>query len=410
MTKQTFSLEELEQIDLLVSGVIGWRKLPESWSGEQKAGVRLTAVGKMTANDKLQNSIRGGETILLAEKHNCEQMIGELRVPLAIAGPMRLYSEKVEKIIQVPLATTEGALVASVQRGMKATFSAGIQTQVIEVGTSRAPVLVVEGMEQGKTIIEWLLKNISLLETIALETSSHLKLLGIEPELVGRNLYVRLRFETGEAMGMNMVTIATDRMMAFVTKQFGIRCAAVSGNACVDKKPAWRNFLSGRGLKVQAEVRLSRATVRDILKATPEQIVEVVTRKSWLGSMVSGAMGFNAHFANMVAALYLATGQDIAHVVEGSMGITTAEVVEDNLYFNVWLPSVMVGVVGGGTQLPTQRASLSILGLSSATEGDKKKLAAIVAGTVLCGELSLSAALATQDLAGAHQQLSRGRA
>jgi hydroxymethylglutaryl-CoA reductase (NADPH) len=217
-----------------------------------------------------------------------------------------------------------------------------------------------------------------------------------------------MRFATGEAMGMNMVTIATDRIVTEVTKHFGIRCAAVSGNACVDKKPAWRNFLSGRGMKVQAEVVLNKEIVKAVLKTTPEKIVEVVTRKSWLGSMVSGAMGYNAHFANMVAALYLAMGQDIAHVVEGSLGITTAEVVNDDLYFSVWLPSVMVGVVGGGTHLPTQHAALSILGLSSALDGDKKKFAAVVVGTVLCGELSLTAALATEDLAKAHQKLGRG--
>jgi hydroxymethylglutaryl-CoA reductase (NADPH) len=274
---------------------------------------------------------------------------------------------------------------------------------------TRAPVFAIDGIDKGERVKRWLVEHEIRVKKVAEATSKHLTLMAIEPTLVGRNLWVRLRFLTGEAMGMNMVTIATQAVVELMEKELTIRGVALSGNACVDKKPAWSNVLLGRGLRVNAEVVVPREVVEATLKTTPEAVVEVVTRKSHLGSIVSGAMGFNGHFANIVAAIYLATGQDVAHVVEGSAGVTTAELDGRDLYFNVTMPNVLVGTVGGGTRLPVQKAALSIMGLGMGKLGEKLTLGRVLGATVLAGELSLTAALAAGHLASAHARLGRSR-
>jgi len=209
---------------------------------------------------------------------------------------------------------------------------------------------------------------------------------------------------------MNMVTVATHKAVGLLENKFGVTCISLSGNMCVDKKPSWLNFILGRGKQVWAEVFVKRDTVREVLKTTPEKIVSVVASKTMVGSQMSGSLGFNSHFANIVAALFIATGQDPAHIVEGSMGITSAHV-ENNgdLYFSVYLPAVLVGTVGGGTGLATQKEVLKLLELDSGKKGEAFELAQIVGGAVLAGELSLIAALAEDHLARAHERLGRGK-
>lgn len=178
----------------------------------------------------------------------------------------------------------------------------------------------------------------------------------------------------------------------------------MAGNYDIDKKPAWLNFINGRGKKVWAEAVIPHAVIKDVLKTTPEKIHEVVIKKCLLGSIISGSMGFNAHYANIIAAIFASCGQDLAHVVEGSLGITTTELIGDNLYMSCYLPDLMVGTVGGGTGLPTQKEALAILGNPTAMQ-----FAEIVGGTVLAGELSLLGALSSGQLAEAHSKLGRGR-
>ncbi len=227
--------------------------------------------------------------------------------------------------------------------------------------------------------------------------------------MVGRNVYLRFVFDTCEAMGMNMVTFASERITQLIKAKTKIECFSLTGNLCVDKKPAWLNFIRGRGKRVWTEVKIKKEVVKKVLKTTPEKIAEVVYRKCLLGSAMAGSVGFNGHYANIVAALFLATGQDMAHVVEGSLGITTAEVIEKgSLYFSVYLPDLMIGTVGGGTHLPTQKEALSVLGLGKGKRGEALKFAEIIGGAVLAGELSLMAALASGDLARAHEKLGRG--
>jgi hydroxymethylglutaryl-CoA reductase (NADPH) len=347
--------------------------------------------------------------------HNCENVIGCTQVPLGVAGPIRIKNQSASRRTRIkeyylPLATTEGALVASVNRGCKATFTGGIQVAVEDVGVTRGPVFRVAGIRQGQRAVKAVKDYWERLQKLAHTAESHLNLKDFSWALIGKNLYLRFQFTTGEAMGMNMATVATEKMAEFLCRKLGISLVSLSGNYCIDKKPAWLTAIAGRGKRVWAETVIDKHEVAKVLRTTPEKIIEVVKRKIWLGSAAAGSLGFNAHYANIVAALYLACGQDIAHVVEGSLGITTAELEDNgNLYFSVFLPSILVGTVGGGTQLPTQKEALQLLGLGEVHSGDALGLAAIVGAAVLAGELSLTAALAGNQLAAAHQIWGRGK-
>lgn len=347
----------------------------------------------------------------VAGRRNCENMIGAVYVPVGIAGPLKIKGESVRGDFFIPLATTEGALVASVNRGCKAiSQSGGAVVLVEEVGVTRGPVFETGGIRESLCLKKWLEGNFSLLAEVSGKTSSHLNLKKLDVRILGRYVYVRFYFETGEAMGMNMVTIATEKLAQLISNKTGVRCLSLAGNFDIDKKPAWLNFILGRGKSVWAEVILKKEVIGGVLKTTAQRIYEVWLSKCLIGSLISGALGFNAHFANVLTALFIATGQDVAHVGEGSEGITTTQVTNNqDLYVSVYLPDLMVGTVGGGTGLTTQREALSILGIKN---GDKKgealKLAEIVGGAVLAGEVSLLASLAEGSLANAHFRLARG--
>jgi hydroxymethylglutaryl-CoA reductase (NADPH) len=405
-----------DYIKKITRGELSLHRLPEEWDEYQKARVRLAAVAEMVENQTLVSKIKKNGVVGAAAGRNAEQIIGELTVPLSVVGPLllrpaitsRLCTGQTSKEFWVPLSTTEGALVASVQRGVRAIAEAGGCASVAEDrGMTRAPVFKVEDITQATKMLAWLKRHFREIKQVVEKTSSHLTLMAIEPAVMGRSVFVRFRFDTGEAMGMNMVTIGTEAGVAMIEQATRARCVALSGNTCVDKKAAWTNAILGRGLWVQVEVVLPQEIVVERLKTTPEAMVEVVMRKDWVGSALAGAMGFNGHFANMVAGLYLATGQDMAHVVEGSMGMTTAELDGEDLYMSVTLPAVVVGTVGGGTHLPVQQAALEMLGLGQGIKGEKLMFGEIVGATVLAGEISLTAALSAGHLAGAHQRLGR---
>jgi hydroxymethylglutaryl-CoA reductase (NADPH) len=280
---------------------------------------------------------------------------------------------------------------------------------VENVGITRAPLFKTKGIIHSKEIFFDLKKNISVLNKIAVSTSNHISLLGFEEQTIGKNLWLRFSFDTSEAMGMNMATKASEKICQYIEEKYKIKCLALSGNFCPDKKTSWLSFLKGRGKKVWAETTVNKNDCVKILKTTPEKIVEIVKQKSHLGSIISGSLGFNAHFANIIAGLFLSTGQDAGHIPESSMGITEAEVdQESNLYFSIYLPSLIIGTIGGGTGLPTQKEALQMLNIGS-NKNDAVKLAGITGGAVLAGELSLTATLASGDLAKAHQKLGKGK-
>lgn len=343
---------------------------------------------------------------------NCENIIGAISVPLGVAGPLTIKGEHAQGDYFLPLSTTEGALVASVNRGCKAiTLSGGTKIVSEYVGTTRAPVFRVKGIREGKKFIAWVSEHKKKIKKISQSTSSHLKLIDITPFMFGRSVYLRFAFDTCDAMGMNMVTIAVDKAIKdYITPQTGVFCIALSGNVCVDKKPSYVNFILGRGRRVWAEAKIPPQVVKKVLKTTIEEIIDTNLRKNLYGSVVSGSLGANAHFSNIIAALFIATGQDVAHTTEGSIGITTTEIVDNHLYISVYLPDLPVGTVGGGTGLPSQKEALSIIGLKERKDCLKaSEFAEVVAAAVLAGELSLLASLAQGSLAEAHKRLARRR-
>lgn len=342
----------------------------------------------------------------VAGSRNCENMIGVAQVPMGIAGPLLVKSEKLKvKSFYIPLATTEGALVASVNRGCKAiTESGGASVLVVRKGTTRGPVFKVNSLEENSILFRFIESHKKDFDRIAKTTSDHIQLLDVDTNSVGLYRFVRFIFDTQDAMGLNMVTIATDKIVQFIEEKTKAQCTSLSGNYCVDKKSSWLNMTHGRGFEVWAEVKIPHTLVDSLLHTNPGALYETWISKCMIGSAMSGSMGFNAQYANVLAALFIATGQDPAHVAECSIGITLVEKREDTLYVSIYLPDLMVGIVGGGTGLATQKEALSIIGAKTSQE-----FAEVVGSAVLAGEVSLLSSLAEGTLAIAHNTLARGK-
>ncbi len=334
---------------------------------------------------------------------HCENRIGAISIPLGVAGPLKILGEYAKGNHYIPLATTEGALIASVSRGAKATFEKGIVTTVQKVGVTRGPVLKAKTIGGAIKIEKWIWEHMKELALKTEETSSHIKLMDLNIKKAGLYVFIRFSFDTDKAMGMNMATIATQHIIHFIAEKTHATVIAVAGNFDIDKKPAWINSLYGRGYIIQAEALISKETVEAILKTSPQLVFEVWKAKCLIGSALAGSIGFNAHHANIVAAFYAATGQDLAHVVEGSLGMTTVDILEDNsLYISVNLPSIMIGTIGGGTKLATQTEARNILRTESPLA-----MSEMLGGAVLSGELSLLASLSEGTLASTHKKLGR---
>lgn len=371
---------------------------------EKKLGISLSSIAS---------------TILDFEElygRNIENAIGAVQIPVGVAGPLRVNGDYAKGEFYIPLATTEGALVASVNRGCKAiTLSGGARVKIIRDGMTRAPLLWTPSVDEAGRLVEWVKENFQSLKEAAESTTRHGKLLEIQPFQVGNLVWLRFVYHTGDAMGMNMATIASEAVCNYILDNYPgeARCVALSGNMCVDKKPSCMNKLLGRGKYVIAEALIKRDVAEKVLKARPEDIHYVNTAKNLMGSAAAGSLSFNAHYANIIAAIFLATGQDAAQVVESSMGYTWTEVRDGHLYISITLPSLEVGTVGGGTRLPTQREALALMGVAGGGDppgSNARKFAEIVAAAVLAGELNLLAALAAGHLARAHKALGRGEA
>lgn len=345
-------------------------------------------------------------------KRNCENMIGTIQVPVGVAGPLLVQGEYAQGSYYLPLATTEGALVASVNRGCSAiTQAGGAQVRILHDGMTRAPVFAADSVVHAKQVADWVAAHYDELREAAESTTSHGKMTDIVTYITGTSVFVRIEFDTKDAMGMNMVTIASAKVADLIAQGTGARLIALSGNMCADKKPAAINGIMGRGRSVVAGVALSHDLIRKILKTDAKNLLEVNYRKNLVGSARAGSMGFNAHAANVVAAMFIACGQDAAHAIDGSTCITTVDHTDSGVYIAVTLPSLPVGTVGGGTGLETQQECLRILGAAGSGNPPgthAKKLGEIIGAAVLAGEISLLGAIAAQHLARAHQQLGRG--
>lgn len=344
-------------------------------------------------------------------KRNCENMIGTVQVPVGIAGPLLVNGEYAHGSYYLPLATTEGALVASVNRGCSAiTRAGGAEVRILHDGMTRAPVFAARSIVHAKQVVDWVAAHTGELRAAAESTTSHGKLIEIVPFVAGTSVFFRMNFDTKDAMGMNMVTIASAKVSELIAQGTGARLVALSGNMCTDKKPAAINGILGRGRSAVAGVALSHDLISEVFKTDAPTLFDVNYRKNLVGSARAGAMGFNAHAANVVAAMFIACGQDAAHAIDGSTCLTTVDPTPTGVYVSVTLPSLPVGTVGGGTGIETQQECLNLLGVAGGGNPpgtNAKKLAEIIASGVLAGELSLLGALAAQDLARAHQQLGR---
>jgi hydroxymethylglutaryl-CoA reductase (NADPH) len=347
---------------------------------------------------------------------NVENLVGGAQVPMGVAGPVEVDGGAASGEYWLPLATTEGALVASVNRGLSVVGSAGGATaRVTKSGMTRAPVFRVDGIAEAEEVVEWVADHTDDLREVAEATTSHGELDAVDPYVVGDSVFLRFVYDTKDAMGMNMATIATQEAADLVEAETPASQVALSGNLCTDKKPAAINAVEGRGRTVTADVLVPGDVVADRLHTTPDAIREANTRKNLVGSAKAGSLGFNAQAANVVASAFLATGQDEAQVVEGANAITTVDVREnadgpDDLYASVSLASLEVGTVGGGTNLPTQSEALDVLGLRGGGDpagSNADALAEVIAVGALAGELSLLAALASRHLSSAHEELGR---
>ena len=396
---------KLHQVEKHVGGSSNLATLVRRRALEKKLNVHLTSIASTILDfDELVG-------------RNIENPIGAVQIPVGVAGPLLVEGKYARGEYFIPLATTEGALVASINRGCRAvTLSGGARVRIVADGMARAPVFWTPDVDTAVRLARWVEEHFDEVRREAESTTRHGKLIRVEPYVVGNNVWLRFVYFTGDAMGMNMATIATDKACRYIEENFPgtARCVALSGNMCVDKKPAHINALHGRGKTVVAEAVIKRDVAKKVLKAEPELIHEVNIRKNLLGSARAGSLSYNAHYANIVAAIFLATGQDAAQVVESSMGYTWTELTGDgDLYISVTLTSLEVGTVGGGTRLPTQREALSILGVAGGGDppgSNAKKFAEIIAAAVLAGELNLLAALAAGHLAQAHERLGRGAA
>lgn len=397
-----------DALERLRDGELGLHELEDELPPDQAAEVRRRYVAGV---EGVSLDEVGAEHDATEATNNVENAVGATRLPLGVAGPLAVEGENASGEYHVPMATTEGALVASTNRGCSALTDSGRATaRVLDEAMTRAPVFRVEGVAGAAELVDWVDQNLDALRDAAQDTTDHGELLRAKPYVAGDNVYIRFAYSTGDAMGMNMATVATRAASEVIERETEAELLALSGNVCADKKPAAINAVEGRGRTVAADAVLPRELVREKLKTTPEDVIEVNERKTLLGSARAGTLGANAHAANVLAAVYLATGQDPAQVVEGSSAYTTASARDGDLYFSTTLPAVEIGTVGGGTALPTQNEALELLGVAGGGEPagtNAQELAEVIAGSVLAGELSLHAALASRHLEEAHSRLGR---
>ncbi|GLT26935.1 hypothetical protein SLA2020_019720 [Shorea laevis] len=344
----------------------------------------------------------------------CEMPVGYVQIPVGIAGPLLLDGKE----YMVPMATTEGCLVASTNRGCKAIYASGGATSVLlKDGMTRAPVVRFPTAKRAAEL-KLFLEDSANFDTIAVvfnRSSRFARLQGVKCAIAGKNLYIRFTCTTGDAMGMNMVSKGVQNVLDFLQEDFpDMDVIGISGNFCSDKKPAAVNWIEGRGKSVVCEAVIKEEVVKKVLKTTVPALLELNMLKNLTGSAMAGALGgFNAHASNIVSAIYIATGQDPAQNVESSHCITLMEAVNDgkDLHVSVTMPSIEVGTVGGGTQLASQSACLNLLGVKGASKespgSNSRLLASIVAGSVLAGELSLMSALAAGQLVKSHMKYNR---
>ncbi|MEM8792358.1 MAG: hydroxymethylglutaryl-CoA reductase [Pseudomonadota bacterium] len=340
---------------------------------------------------------------------NIETMIGTVKLPIGVLGPLRVNGLNASGEFFIPLATTEAALVASYARGAEAANrSGGIMTALLSEEMLRSPAFVFDGLHTAGLFVDWVVTNAERLKTVAEATTRHGKLITIEPMIDNEIVFLICRFTTGDASGQNMVTVAAQAICDEIVANcpIPIQNSFVEGNFSGDKKSSYFGVLRGRGRKVSASVSLPGDVVRQVLRSSVDKMLSY-GRVANLGALMSGQIGAQAHYANGLAAFYIATGQDAACVAESAVGFTRMEERDGDLFCSVTMPNILVGAVGGGTGLPSQSAALNLIGLPEQERG--AALAELVAALCLCGEISIVAAISAGHFTAAHQSLARDR-
>ena len=341
---------------------------------------------------------------------NIENLVGFAQVPVGVIGPLRINGTEAHGDFFIPMATTEGALVASFHRGAYAiSHSGGASVMCLTEAISRAPCFVFNSTLDACVFLEFALKEAPAFQSLISQTSRHCKFMDLRSSLAGRNLFLGFEYQTGDASGQNMVTIATNTICEYLVEKSPLKPVHwyIEGNMSGDKKATMLAFLSARGKKVTAEVVIPASLLQRFIHVTPLQMVRY-GHVAFLGGCQSGSIGVQGHYANALAAIFIACGQDAACVSEAAVGLTDMDVTEQgDLYASVTLPNMIVGTVGGGTHLPTARECLAMLGCQG--KDCARKFAEICAATVLAGEISIMGALAAGEFASAHAKYGRKR-
>lgn len=342
---------------------------------------------------------------------NIENFTGVAQIPIGFAGPLKVNGEFANGEFLIPLATTEGTLVASYNRGMKVlNLSGGVKTTVVSDAMQRAPVFVFEDAREGRKFVSWVLNNIEKIKEEAEATSSVAKLKYIDPYTANKFVYLRFNYTTGDAAGQNMVGRATFAACSWIIDAYEkdkIKHFYLESNFATDKKASQVNIMRTRGKRVTAEATIPRNILIEHMRVEPESLTY-----HWgvagIGSFLSGANNNGCHSANGITAMFIATGQDVANVSESSAGVVYSELTpEKDLYISITIPSLIVATYGGGTGLATQRECLELLGCYG--RGGVNKLAEIIAGVVLAGEISLASAISSSDWVSSHEKYGRNR-
>ncbi len=362
---------------------------------EAETGTRLEHVGAFTIPSE---EMRG----------NVENPVGAVQMPLGVAGPLRVRGQYADGTFYVPLATTEGALVRSYERGMVAiTRAGGARTRVWLDRNRVCPTFFFDDVAAAHDFAAVLEEHFDQIRAAAESTTRHGRLLAIECLPAGRQVIVEFSFSTGDAHGMNMIVKAANAACRYIEGELGGPRFSIFSGASAEKRAAGSLLRGGKGKKVTAGVSIPARTVRTVLHVTAAEMVEL-WHHTVLGHLATGALGYNGHYANGLTALFIATGQDVANVVNSAVGMTHFEELENgDLHASVTLPSLTVATVGGGTGLGTSRECLRMLGCTG--DGSALKLAEIAAAALLAGELSMAGAVASGEFVDAHEALGRNR-
>lgn len=340
---------------------------------------------------------------------NVENFVGVAQVPIGLAGPLLIHGEHAQGEFYIPLATAEGTLVASYNRGMRLLREAGgVTVSVVDDVMQRAPVFIFDSARQARDFGEWVVEHFDEIAAAAEATTRSGKLRNIEQYAAARMRYLRFNFSTADAAGQNMVGKATFYACEWIKHNYpGYKNYILSGNMDTDKKHSQINTLHSRGKRVIAEATIPADLLESIMGVTPEALFRM-RQISMAGAMMAGSSNNGAHSANGITAMFIATGQDVANVAESSAAITFADIDENgNYYMSITIPSLICATYGGGTGLATQHECLRILGCDGA--GKARKLAEIIGGVVLAGELSLGSAILAGDWVSSHDKHGRNR-